>query len=140
MAGARRRGGSGTSDERGAAVVDFVLVLVLLLPIVLAIVQVALVMHVRNTLASAAAEGARQAAVLGSSAQAGEERVRQQVATAIAGRFTRNVTVRPTVVGGAPGYEAVVVADVPALGLGGPAMRVRVSGHAVLEGRAGGAP
>ena len=46
-------------DERGAAVVDFVLVLVVLVPLVLGILQVALVLHVRNTLAAAAAEGAR---------------------------------------------------------------------------------
>ena len=37
--------------ERGAAVVDFVLVLVVLTPLVLGILQVALVMQVRNTLA-----------------------------------------------------------------------------------------
>jgi Flp pilus assembly protein TadG len=122
-----------TRDDRGSAVVDFVLVLVLLLPLVLGITQLALVLHVRNTLASAAAEGARHAAVLGSSGQRGEDKARRLVATAVAGRFARNVEVRPAVVHGAPGYEAVIVADVPALGLGGPSMRVRVTGHAVAE-------
>ena len=42
-------------EERGAAVVDFVLVLLVLLPLVIGIFQLALVLHVRNTLASAAA-------------------------------------------------------------------------------------
>ena len=42
------------AHERGAAVVDFVLVLLVLLPLVLGILQLALVLHVRNTLASAA--------------------------------------------------------------------------------------
>ena len=37
-------------DQRGSAVVDFVLVLVVLLPLFLGILQVALVLHVRNTL------------------------------------------------------------------------------------------
>ena len=50
------------SSERGAAVVDVVLVLLVLLPLVIGILQLALVLHVRNTLASAAAEGARHAA------------------------------------------------------------------------------
>ena len=45
-------------SERGAAVVDIVLVLVVLVPVVLGILQVALVLFVRNTMASAAAEGA----------------------------------------------------------------------------------
>lgn len=124
---ARRR------DERGSAVVDFVLVMVLLLPIVGGIMQLALVMHVRNTLASAAAEGARYAAVLGSSPELGEARAREQIGTAVGGRFARDVVVRPTVVDGAPGYEAVVEAEVPALGIGGPTMRLRVTGHAVAE-------
>ena len=60
------------TGERGAAVVDFVLVLLVLLPLVIGILQLALVLHVRNTLASAAAEGARHAAVAGSSGVAGE--------------------------------------------------------------------
>ena len=42
--------------ERGSAVVDFVLVLVVLVPVVLGVVQVALVMLVRNTLAAAASD------------------------------------------------------------------------------------
>ena len=50
--------------ERGAAVVDFVLIMVLLIPIVLGVLQVGLVMHVRNTLAAAASEGARSAAAI----------------------------------------------------------------------------
>ena len=60
-------GRPGPRDERGAAVVDVVLVLVVLVPLVLGVVQVALVMHVRNTLASAAAEGARYGAAQGRS-------------------------------------------------------------------------
>ena len=49
-------------DQRGAAVVDVVLVLVVLVPVVFGILQLGLVLFVRNTLASAASEGARVAA------------------------------------------------------------------------------
>ena len=42
--------------------VDFVLVVVVVLPLFLGILQVALVLHVRNTLTCAASEGARYAA------------------------------------------------------------------------------
>ncbi|THI94757.1 pilus assembly protein, partial [Nocardioides sp.] len=48
--------------QRGSALVDFTLVLVLMLPIVVGLIQLALVLHVRTTLAAAAAEGARVAA------------------------------------------------------------------------------
>ena len=119
--------------ERGAAVVDFVLVLLLLVPLVTGVLQLALVMHVRNTLASAASEGARHAAVAGSSPHHGEAKIREQVGQALSVDFAHQVVVRPAIVGGAPGFEAVVVADVPVLGLGGPAIRLRVTGHAVAE-------
>lgn len=121
------------ADERGAAVVDFVLVLLVLLPLVIGILQLALVLHVRNTLASAAAEGARHAAVAGSSAPAGQAKVQELVDGALSHEFVRSVTVRPADIGGAPGYEAVVEADVGLLGLGGASIHVRVTGHAVAE-------
>ena len=120
-------------DERGAAVADFVLVLLVLLPLVLGILQLALVLHVRNTLASAAAEGARHAAVAGSSAPAGRAKVQELVDGALSQEFVRSVSVRPTAVGGAPGFEAVVEADVTVLGLGGPGVHIRVEGHAIAE-------
>ena len=121
------------TSERGAAVVDFVLVLLVLLPLVIGILQLALVLHVRNTLASAAAEGARHAAVAGSSGAAGEAKVQELVDGALSRDFVRTISVRPAVVGGVPGYEAVVEADVTVLGLGGPGIHVRVEGHAIAE-------
>lgn len=117
--------------------VDFVLVLLVLLPLVLGILQLALVLHVRNTLASAAAEGARHAVVAGSSAGAGAAKVQELVDGALSADFARSVAVRPATVGGAPGFEAVVEADVGVLGLGGPGVHVRVEGHAIAEQAAG---
>jgi len=128
-----RRPDPGRGGERGAAVVDFVLVLVVLIPLVLGILQVALVLHVRNTLAAAAAEGARYAAAQGRSSTDGANRTREQIDDAIAGRFADDVTVRRVLVGGVATIEVVVHASVPALGLGGPSVDVRVEGHAVQE-------
>jgi hypothetical protein len=127
------RGGGRRRPDDGSAVVDFVLVLVLLLPLVTGVIQLALVLHVRNTLASAAAEGARYAAVSGATAQDGRDKARRQVAGAISERYVHRIDVHPAPVGGAPGYEAVIAADVPVLGLGGPAIRLEVRGHAVAE-------
>jgi hypothetical protein len=119
--------------ERGAAVVDFVLVLVVLLPLVLGIIQVALVLHVRNTLAAAASEGARQAATAGTGPGGGIATTREQIDGAISGRFADDVTARSVMVDGARGVEIVVRAEVPALGLFGPAVELEVSGFAVEE-------
>ncbi len=125
----RRRG------QRGSAVVDFVLVLVVLVPIFLGILQVALVLLVRNTLASAASEGARYAATLDRGPADGVSRTRRQIDGAVSGRFARDVEAHPTTVDGAPGVEVVVHATVPALGLGGPGISLTVTGHAVEEQR-----
>jgi Flp pilus assembly protein TadG len=119
--------------ERGAAVVDFVLVLVVVVPLFLGIFQVALVLHVRNTLTAAASEGARYAATVDRPLSAGAGRTRQQISGALADRFARSVTVRGATVHGAPGVEVEVTAEVPPLGLWGPGMRIDVTGHAVEE-------
>ena len=125
---ARRRHG-----QRGSAAVDFVLVLVVLVPLFLGIVQVGLVLLVRNTLAAAASEGARYAATRDAGLADGEARTREQILGAVSGRFAQDIAVRRAVVDGAPGVEVVVHARVPALGIGGPAVELSVSGHAVEE-------
>ena len=122
-------------SARGSAVVDFVLVLVVLVPIFLGILQVALVLLVRNTLASAASEGARYAATLDRGPADGAARTRGQIDGAISGRFAQDVDAHPAVVDGAPGVEVVVHATVPALGIGGPGVELTVIGHAVEEQR-----
>jgi Flp pilus assembly protein TadG len=122
-------------DQRGSAVVDFVLVLVVLVPIFLGVLQVALVLLVRNTLASAASEGARYGATLDRGPADGAARTRDQIDGAISGRFAQDVSARPATVNGAPGVEVVVHATVPALGIGGPGISFTVTGHAVEEQR-----
>ena len=123
----------GRRSDRGSAVVDFVLVLVVLVPLFLGILQVALVLHVRNTLTAAASEGARYAATVDRPLDAGEARTRQQIRGALAERFARDVRARPATVHGAPGVEVDVTAVVPPLGIWGPGVRLRASGHAVEE-------
>lgn len=127
---ARRRAVQG---ERGSAVVDFVLVSLVLVPLVLGIIQVALVMFVHNTLASAASEGARFGATIDRSPGDGAARTRQQINDAVADRFARDVTARATEVDGVPGVVVHVHAVVPALGLWGPGVALDIDGHAVKE-------
>ncbi len=119
--------------ERGAAVVDFVLVLVVLVPLFLGIAQVALVLHVRNTLASAASEGARYAATFDRGPDDGAARTRTAVAGVLSPRFATDVTAAETTVDGLPGVVVRVRARVPALGLWGPGVELTVDGHAVEE-------
>jgi Flp pilus assembly protein TadG len=124
---------SARRDQRGAAVVDFVLVLVILVPVFLGVLQVALVLFVRNTLAAAASEGARYAATLDRDPADGAARTRSQIAGALAGRYASDVTAREVTIDGAPAVEVTVHVVVPALGIGGPAVSLDVSGHAIEE-------
>jgi Flp pilus assembly protein TadG len=119
--------------EDGSAVVDFVLVMVLLVPLVLGIAQVGLVLHVRNTLAAAASEGARASAPLGATPADGAERTRRMIREALADRYADDVDASLTTVAGQPGTVVEVRARVPALGLLGPSVPVTVRGHAVRE-------
>lgn len=120
-------------DDRGSAVVDFVLVMVVVVPLFLGIAQLALVLHVRNTLASAASEGARYAATYDRGPEDGAARTRATVAGVLSPRFATAVRAAETTVDGFPGVVVRVDARVPALGLWGPAVGLSVDGHAVEE-------
>lgn len=120
-------------DERGSAVVDFVLVLVVLIPLVLGILQLAIVLHVRNTLTAAASDGARLAATADRGPADGVAYTRRQIDGSLSGSFARDVTANESGVAGALMVEVTVRAEVPALGLWGPAVELVVRGHAVEE-------
>lgn len=113
--------------------VDFVLIMVLLVPLVLGVAQVALVLHVRNTVAAAASEGARASAPLGATPSDGAARTRRMIRDALADRYADDVTASRTTVGGVPATVVVVRARVPALGVLGPSVPITVRGHAVSE-------
>jgi Flp pilus assembly protein TadG len=105
--------------QRGAAVVDFVLVLVVLVPVFLGVLQVGLVRLVRNSLTAAASEGARYAATLDRGPDEGAARTRSQIEGALAARYARGVSAREVTIDGAPAIEVTVHVVVPVLGLGG---------------------
>jgi Flp pilus assembly protein TadG len=119
--------------QAGAAVVDFVLVSMVLVPLVLGIVQVALVLHVRNTLVAAAGEGARYAATVDRAPQSAVIRTRAQIDDALAARYADDVSATTAVVAGVPTIVVRVRADVPPLGLWGPGIPLEVEAHAVEE-------
>ncbi len=105
----------------------------MLVPLVLGVLQAALVLHVRNTLTAAASEGARYAATADRPLSAGTARTRDQIGEALAARFARDVITRAADVRGAPGVEVRVTAVVPPLGIWGPGVRLVATGHAIEE-------
>lgn len=119
--------------ERGAAVPEFVLILLVLVPLVLGIAQVALVMHVRHTFVAAASDGARAAAMLQAEPAAAVDRTKQVIATTLADRFASDVTAGWVTKSGIDLVEVRVSGSVPPLGLWGPGVQVSATGHAVRQ-------
>jgi hypothetical protein len=119
-------------------VVDFVGVLGLLLLLFLCVLQLGIVLHVRNVLVSAAQEGARHDANA-DVVELGEGRAVTEaaVAQALSARAAGDVVVHdPTLVAVGDGLQAVEItvdAKVPLVFVF-PDIAIRVRGHAVREG------
>ena len=119
--------------DDGSAVVEFVVVVPLLVLLLLAVVQVGLALHVRSTLVSAAAEGARVAAVAGGDNGVAVRRTREALEATLADGVVESVTSRRRTVSGVASIELEIRARLPLVGLLGPTALV-VQGHAVAEG------
>ncbi|TCC35841.1 TadE family protein [Kribbella speibonae] len=119
--------------ERGSAVVDFVLVSTILVPLFLGILQVGLFLYVRNTVTAAASEGAHYAAVLNREPADGAARTRELISGAVTDGLIDSVSAEEIDVDGQPGVEVAVHAHMPPLGLWGPGIAFTVEGHAVKE-------
>jgi hypothetical protein len=125
---ARRRAG----DEGGSAVVDFVLIGGLLTVIFFAVIQLTLVLHVRNTLIDAASSGARYGTLADRSPGDARFRTDSLISTALGEGFDREVSAGLSEAGDVSSVEVVVRAPLPLIGLIGPAGVLEVTGHAVL--------
>ncbi|MEH0111002.1 TadE family protein [Tersicoccus sp. MR15.9] len=116
--------------ERGSAVVDFVLVGAVLTLLAMSIVQLAVILHVRNTLIDAASSGARYGALADRTAGEGQERARELVQSTLGADYAGSVTAEETRDGGRRTLTIVISAPMPVLGLIGPSGSLRVQGHA----------
>lgn len=131
--------------EAGSALVDFVLVLLILVPVFAAVVQLGLALYVRNTLAACAQEGARFGSAenfvtssQGDAVQAAEGRARGCINAILADRYSRDVSAVLTTAsvgeGAVPVVRVRIAGPVPVFGmLGLGEATIRVSGMAVQE-------
>lgn len=121
-----------TGAERGSAVVDFALIGALLTVIFIAIIQLTLVLHVRNTLIDAAASGARYGTLADRAPGDAAERARSLITSTLHEGYAQDVTVRETNNQGIRTLEVKIRAPLPVIGLIGPAGMLEVAGHAAL--------
>lgn len=118
--------------DRGHAVVEYVMVAGLVAMIFAGTLQLALALHVRNTLVDAAAAGARYGTLADRSSEDGVERTRQIVSDALGPRYAGDVAASPVTVGEVRTLEVRVVSPLPVVALFGPPGSLEVRGHAVL--------
>ena len=127
-----RRRAALAGGERGAAVVDFALIGGLLTVIFIAIIQLTLVLHVRNTLIDAAASGARYGTLADRSPGDAVVRARDLIEGSLADVYGSDISVGESTEGGVATLEVVIRAPLPVIGLIGPAGILEVRGHAAL--------
>lgn len=119
--------------EGGSAPVEFVLVGVLLTFLTLAVLQLALALHVRNTVLDAAAEGARYGALADNEPADAVPRTTHLIETAVGSDFARDVTVREGSWMGVPAVIVTVRTTLPLAGFLGVDRALEVEGHAARE-------
>ncbi|MCM3487474.1 TadE family protein [Kocuria rosea] len=127
-----RPGAGPPGTDRGSAVVEYVMVAGLVAMIFAATLQLALALHVRNTLIDAAAAGARYGTLADRSPEDGVERTRRIVSGALGPRYAQDVVATTAAVGELRTLEITVVSPLPVVALFGPPDSLEVRGHAVL--------
>jgi Flp pilus assembly protein TadG len=131
-------GGRGVlSGERGSAVVDFVMVSVLIVTLLLAVLQVAVYVHVRNVVTASAQAGARYAANADVDSAAGAPRTVEVIARATSVQTAEGLACTSAEEVDATGLTLVVVrctGGVPSLLAAlGDLLPLEVTGRAVKE-------
>jgi Flp pilus assembly protein TadG len=120
-------------DDRGSAVVEFVLVSVLLTILTLSVIQLGLALLIRNTVQDAASEGARYGALADNRPRDGVVRTKQLIEAAIGSTYAKNVRISPGSYDGYPAYTVTVTTPLPLIGLVGIPNGLEVTGHAAVE-------
>jgi hypothetical protein len=126
-------GGDRRAAERGSAIVDFVLVGGLLTMFFLGIIQLALVLHVRNTLIDAAASGARYGTLADRGASDAQERADHLSSPSLNGEFAQDISTAEVMFQGMRTLEITIRAPLPVIGLIGPRDLLEVKGHAAIQ-------
>ena len=124
----------GAGSEDGSAIAEFVMVAALLLFVVLAVLQIAIALYVRNTLIVSASEGARFGARADAAPGDGVDRTTALIASALNPSFATDISAETTTTReGVRVVVVTVVAPLPLIGPIGPGDGFNVQGRAFSE-------
>jgi TadE-like protein len=99
------------------------------------LLQLALALHVRNTLTDCVGEGARYGALEDRAPADGAAHARELIAESLPGGYTAQVSAGYTQVGNLQTVEVTATAPLPVLGLIGAGGQITVHGHGAVEGQ-----
>jgi len=119
--------------ESGSAVADFAMVAGLLSLLFLAVFQLGLGLHIRNTLIACASEGARYGARADATPQDGVARASQLISASLSSRYAGHVTAVTATVAGLAVVQLRIEAPLPVLGPFGPDRRLVVQARSFSE-------
>jgi Flp pilus assembly protein TadG len=114
-------------------VADFAMVAGLLSLLFLAVFQLGLALHIRNTLISSASEGARYGARANATVQDGAARTRELIKASMSGQYADHVTATTATVDGVQVVQVRVEAPLPVLGPLGPDRVLSVQARSFAE-------
>lgn len=120
-------------DESGSAPVEFVLVGLLLTVLTLGVLQLAVLVYVRNVVHDAAVEGAYHGALADTQPADGAARTARLIDTAIGGALAAEVSAVATAGAAGPQIEVTVTATLPLIGFLGVPAGMEVTAHAPRE-------
>lgn len=126
-------GGDNVGSEAGSQVVGYVLVQALAVLVILALLQLAYALHIRNVTLDAASEGARRAALAYSTSEDGHERTQELIENALGASRVGSIEVRETVEHGHRRITVTVVSSLPVLGPWGLPGTMEVKAHSWRE-------
>ena len=119
--------------DDGSAAAEFVMVSALLTVLTLSVLQLALALHIRNTVLDAASEGARFAALADNGLGDGVTRARDLITVALGAGYASDVTASYGSYLGHPAAIVTVHTPLPLVGLVGIDGGLEVAGHAAVE-------
>jgi hypothetical protein len=111
--------------------VDFTLVGALVTLVFVAVVQLAVTLHVRNTLVDCASDGARYGSLADREPEDGARRAAELIAQDLSPAYARDVTASRERFAGVDTVVVRVRAPLPVAGLLGVGRVIEVSGHAL---------
>jgi Flp pilus assembly protein TadG len=121
------------ADETGSAVAEFVMVASLLTVLTLSVIQLGLVLLIRNTVLDAAAEGARFASLADNSLADGRTRTHDLITSALGAGYAQHIAAGYDEHLGQEAVTITVRTPLPLIGLIGLDSGLEVTGHAAVE-------